>query len=1069
MPLSSRAAAAALIAVPLLLGAAAQAPAPSLPDLHWRLLGPFRGGWSTMAVGVPEQPDTYYFGAAGGGVWKTENAGRTWEAVADEAGIVSVGAIAIAPSDSRVIYADSGQPEPRYDIAAGDGVYRSGDSGHTWQHVGLEAPRYLSTILVDPQDPNVVTVAAPGHLFGPDKNRGVYRSSDGGRTWTQTLFIDDNTGVVDLAADPRHPQEVYAAAWQARNWPWLSYFTPMVGQASGLYKSADGGRTWAPLRGEGWPKSALGRIGLAVTDTPLGTRIYATVDSEEDGGIWRSDDGGAHWQRVNNDGDMFGSWYFSRITVAPDNPDVLYTSGQSIRRSTDAGKTFVVVKGAPGGDDYHGLWINPKHPDHWITASDQGTVISVDAGKTWSDWYNQPTGQFYHLAADKRFPYWIYSGQQDSGTVGIASRSDYGALTFRDWQPVGGDERDYDIPDPADPLTVYGSGLGGRISRWDARTGQVANVSPWPVSSYGKRPTTVKYRYTWIAPLVASTQAPYALYAGAQVLFRSTDRGAHWQTISPDLTGADPKAQHCEGDVAITAARACGYGVIYSIGLSPRDGKLIWVGTDDGLIQLSRDGGAHWAKVTPADLPDWARVNSVDPSALDAGTAYAVADNHRQDDFTPHVWRTHDFGKTWRSITAGLPPDHFVAVVRADPQQAGLLYAGTDTGVYVSFDDGEHWRDLQLNLPHAWVRDLLVHGDDLIAATQGRALWVLDDVSPLRRMHDGADGTPIRLLPPASAYRLRGDNNRDTPLPPETPQGGNPPAGATIDYFVDADEKGPVSLEIRDAQGQLVRRFSSDDKPPALNAERYFSEAWIKPAPMLSAAPGWHRFIWNLRYPQPQAIAYDYTIAATYGQDTPVLPQGPFVLPGRYQVSLSAGDKVAQAPLLIQLDPRVKATAAQLQQSLAFSMAVGNALGQAYLAKAEAQAVVDQIESIKPKLTGPEAGPALHALDAFLADAEPLLKKSPGSADDLASLSAVLAGLETDAESADVAPTTAQRNVLGDYSTRLGHGIAVWRTLRTIRLDTLNAQLQGSGLGPVALPSADQLRADAPDGGKDLP
>ncbi len=666
-----------------------------LAGLQWRLVGPFRGGWSTMAAGIADQPGTFYFGTAGGGVWKTTNAGATWESTSEGITDAAIGAIAIAPSNPKVLYAGAGHPEPRYDIASGNGVYKTMDGGAHWQNVGLKATRHIGAILIDPRDENTVLVGALGHIFGPSPDRGVFRTTDGGTTWKKTLFVDNQTGVSDLAADPAHPNIVFASAWTARDWPWLSYFTPIEGEGSAIYASQDAGLTWKRLNGEGWPKGKLGRIGLAVTHLKSdATRIYASIDSEEHGGLYRSDDAGAHWQKVN-DAKAVSTWYESRLTVAPNDPDTLYTVGQSIHKSTDAGKTFTIFKGAPGGDDYHYVWINPKHPNHIITASDQGTVVSVDDGAHWSDWYNQPTGQFYHLATDNRFPYWIYSGQQDSGTVGIASRSDYGAISFRDWHPVGGDERDYDIPDPEDPNIVYGSGLGSRISRWDSRTGEVQNVSPWPVSAYGARPTDVKYRYTWISPIAFSAHAPYAFYAGTQVLFRSNDKGQHWDIISPDLTGKRDGAKHCDGDVPIANATACGYGVIYSIAPSPRSNDEIWIGTDNGRIQMTANGGKRWNDVTPKSIPAWSRIDSLDLSALEPGTAYAAVDNHRQDDFRPMAVRTHDNGKTWTKIANGLPDGHFVAVVRADPLRKGLLYAGTDAGVYVSFDDGDRWQPLQ--------------------------------------------------------------------------------------------------------------------------------------------------------------------------------------------------------------------------------------------------------------------------------------------------------------------------------------------------------------------------------------
>lgn len=1056
------------VSIALVLAARALADPLPLPELHWRLLGPFRGGWATVAAGVPDAPDTFYFGAAGGGVWKTENAGRTWSPISDAAGIVSVGALAIAPSNPSVIYVGSGQPEPRYDVAAGDGVWKSTDGGRSWTHLGLQGARHIGAILVDPRDADVVTVAALGHWFGPNPERGVYQSRDGGQTWNHVLAIDEQTGAVDLAADPRNPDLLYAAVWQARAWPWLSYFTPLVGKNSGIYRSRDGGRTWQRLTGGGWPSGALGRIGLAVTDAAGGVRVYATLDAEKEGGVWRSDDGGDTWTRVNDDADTFGNWYFSRLTVDPRDPDTLYAMGQSIRRSRDGGKTWTEIKGAPGGDDYHFLWIDPQHPERWIAASDQGATVSVDGGRSWSSWYNQPTGQFYRLATDRRFPYWIYSGQQDSGTVAIASRSDYGGIGARDWHPVGGDERDADLPDPNDPDIVYGSGLGGRISRWDARTGQVKNVSPWPVSSYGARPTTVKYRYTWIAPLAATRRA---LYAGAQVLFESRDRGEHWRVISPDLTGKERNAKDCQGEVVIAAARACGYGVIYSIEPSPRDERELWVGTDDGLVWLTRDAGAHWQNVTPQDLPVWARINSVAVSALEAGVAYLVADNHRQDDFAPHAWRTRDYGRTWQPIAAGLPAGHFVSVLRADPEKRGLLYAGTDEGVYVSFDDGAHWQSLQLDLPHAWIRDLQVHGDDLIAATQGRAIWVLDDLTPLRQLSAAATRAPLRLFAPATAYRVHANNNKDTPLPPEEPLGENPPAGAVFDYWIGAPPSGPLRLEIYDAQNRLVRRYASDEPPPRLKAARYFAPEWLKPAPRLSAAPGMHRFVWDLRWPRPRALKYEYSIAAVFGLDTPLTPQGPYALPGRYVVVLKDDQRSVSAPLTVVLDPRVSADEVALRDALDFSQAVGQRLEQAYAAATERQALRQQLATLDARLENDAAHADLRrevqALNAALAG-KPETAESDETPD-LAAIGDALAALETDLESADGAPTAGQRALLADYGGKLDARLAEWRKLRDTELPRLDARLRAAGLPPVTIPPPQTRPADPAPAGKDWP
>ncbi|MBA3897694.1 MAG: hypothetical protein H0X36_11305, partial [Sphingomonadaceae bacterium] len=746
---------AALLAATLLFGAPASAEPVSparYSDLHWRQLGPFRGGWASMIEGVPDRLNTFYFGASGGGIWRSDDAGRTWVSVFDRGGSSAIGAIAIAPSDPDTIYAGGGQPEPRYDVQSGRGVYRSSDGGKTWSDLGLADTRYIGRIWVSPTDPNTVLVGAVGHFFGASAARGVFRSIDGGKSWSQTLAPGDRTGVADLAADPANPRTIFAAAWEARQWPWQSYFTKVAGPGSAIYRSDDGGVTWRRLSGGGWPTGPLGRISLATARTAGGLRLYAVIDAAKDGGLWRSDDGGANWRHVNDE-QAIASYYASRITADPRDPDVVYTVGQSLRRCDQGGARCEIVRGSPGGDDYHQLWIDPKHPGRMAAASDQGAAVTVNGGETWSDWYNQPTGQLYHLAADNRFPYWIYSGQQDSGTVAIASRSDYGAPNLRDWHPVGGDERDYDIPDPVDPNIVYGSGLGGHVSRWDARTGQSSEISPWPVSSYGLRPTTVKHYYNWVTPLVASRTGPATLYLGGEIVFRSRDRGLSWTEISPDLTGKAAGAQRCGGDVAIADARACGYGTITALEPSPLSADEIWAGADTGMVHASRDGGAHWADVTPPSVRDWSKISSIDLSALDARTAYIAVDAQRLDDFSPQVFRTHDGGATWTPIGKGLPEGRIVSAVRADPVKAGLLYAGTETGVYVSFDDGGRWQSLQQNLPTAWARDLLVHGDDLVVATQGRAIWVLGDLALLRQMTSAPASTRAHLFTPATALR----------------------------------------------------------------------------------------------------------------------------------------------------------------------------------------------------------------------------------------------------------------------------------------------------------------------------
>ena len=1035
------------------------------PEVSWRLLGPYRGGWTTQTLGLPSAPDTYYTATAGGGLWKTEDSGNSWRPLTDATPVTSVGALAIAPSDAKVLYLGSGQPEPRYDIIAGSGVYRSRDGGETWASAGLADSRHIGALSVYPRDPNPVLAAVLGHVFGPGGERGVYLSDDGGDHWRRTLAIDDSSGAVDLARDPGNAEVIYAATWTMRVWPWLSYFTPLEGAGSAIHRSTDGGRTWTRLAGEGWPAGPLGRIGIAVTHVGASTRIYASVASEAHGGFYRSDDAGLHWQKVNA-ADWSTNWYTARVTVSPTDPDLVYTVGQSIHASHDGGKTFEVIRGAPGGDDYHHLWINPQDPRRMAASSDQGTIITVNGGRTWSSWYNQPTGQFYYLSADNQFPYWIYSGQQDSGTVGIASRSDYGALSLRDWHPVGGEERDYDLADPEDPGIVYGSGLGGRITKWIAKTGEAQNLSPWPLSSYGKRPTDFRFHYTWFTPLAFSKRPPYALYAGAQVLFRSLDRGEHWERISPDLSRRYPAQKNCDGDPDPPRAAACGYGVVNTIVPSSRDNAEIWVGTDDGRVWQTQDGH-NWHDVTPAATPLWAKLSSIDLGAS-PGLAYVAIDNHRQDDFAPRVLMTRDYGRRWIDLSAGLPRGHFVSVVRADPVRAGLLYAGTDEGVSVSFDDGRHWQSLKRNLPAVWVHDLLVKDRDLIAATNGRGLWVLDDLSPLRQVEAGR--IDARLYQPASAYRLRPNQNRDTPLTAETPLGRNPATGAVIDYWLPPGVKGAVVLEVRDSKGELVRRISSADPPDRPHAEHYFEERWVGAPARLAATPGAHRFVWDLRYPRPQAIVYAYGLAATVTDGALPTPTGPLALPGDYRLTLNVEGKLLESRLSVALDPRVTASAADLKSALEFSSSLAPDLAAAARAHADVTAWKQALEARRAAI---DKDPRLKALQikvaAFADGLEALTKDGGEQSVSLKGGSSVLSAIATDVEGADRAPTAAQREAATVGSRRIRDAVSAWATLSGAGLAELNREFAAHKLSPLKLTAAAPA-AVAPEGhSRELP
>ncbi|MBU6508990.1 MAG: hypothetical protein KGQ73_02225 [Gammaproteobacteria bacterium] len=1031
---------------------AATSLAPLYSQLHWREVGPFRGGWSTMAVGVPSEPNVFYFGGADGGVWKTTDAGLTWLPLFQQAGSISVGALAIAPSNPQVIYVGTGQVAARYDVVDGDGVYRSDDGGKSWTHVGLDDTRHIGRIWIDSKNPDVVLVAALGHYFGPNAERGVFRSEDGGQHWQKVLFVNDDTGAVDLASDDAHPDVVFAATWQTRQYPWLAYYKPDSGLGSGIWKSTDEGRTWTRLAGHGLPAGALGRIGLAVAPGTDDQRVYATIDAPQNPGLYRSDNGGSDWKYLGQK--ELANSYFDRIAVDPKNPDVLYVMNRSVARSTDGGKNFAWFKGAPGGDDYHFMWINPDNDQYMILASDQGTTVSVDGGEHWSSWYNQPTGQFYHVATDGRFPYRIYSGQQDSGTVETKSRSDFGQITVRDWHPVGGDERSYAVPDREDPNIVYVGGLGGHVSRFDARTGLVQNISATPISHYGERPSKTQYRYNWFYPVVTDPHAAHTLYLGSQLLFKSADGGMHWSAISPDLSGADPKAaRNCNSnDLTLEEARNCGYGEIFTIAPSPVKAGEIWVGTTDGLIHLTRDGGAHWQNVTPPEMPLWGRVNQIDASPVDPATAYTAVDTHRWDNPGVFVYRTHDYGKTWTKIANGIPAGQYVYVVRQDPVNPKLLYAGTNAGAYVSFDDGDAWQPLQLNLPNVRVRDLTVHGSDLIAATQGRALWVLDDVAPLRQASAALMDQTAYLFKPEAAIRVRNNNNKDTPLPPEIPAARNPPAGAVLDYWLGKNVGGPVMLAIYNDQGNLVREFASNTPPPLLKTEpQYFENGWLGAPQALSAAPGAHRFVWGLRYPRPDSLRYSYGINAVYGVGTPVIPRGPLVLPGRYTVKLTAAGHTYGEPLEVRLDPRVHPASDALQQQLELALQIDRAMDASASAYHELGQLHTQLAGLSKQLSGkPARAGLLTAVDALDKKIAALQTKAANERNFMA-INARLTDLAAQINDGDRAPPASYLQAFSQYKGYADSALKEWRSIQANEVPMLNRKLVQQGLTPLRL------------------
>jgi photosystem II stability/assembly factor-like uncharacterized protein len=1007
-------------------------------EMRWRCIGPFRGGRTVAATGIPGEPNVFFVGVNNGGVWKTTDAGRVWTPLFDEQPTQSIGAIALAPSDPNVIYVGSGEGLQRPDLSVGDGVYRSRDGGKTWRHVGLSDGQQIGAILVDPRDANRVFVAVLGHPYGPNPERGVFRSKDGGETWERVLYKDENTGAIALAFDPKDPQILYADLWAARQAPW-EIGASFNGPGSGLFQSRDGGGTWKRLE-TGLPTIAqgLGRIGIAVAPSDS-NRLYAQVDADPaHGGTYRSDDAGATWRRVNSESRISGrGGDFAEVKVDPKNPDVVYVANTSTYRSTDGGRTFIAIKGAPGGDDYHTIWINPEHPEILLLASDQGATVSVNGGKTWSSWYNQPTAQFYHVITDNQFPYRVYGGQQESGSAGVASRGDDGSIHFGDWHPVGVEEYGYVAPDPLDSNVLY----GGKASRYDRRTGDIQDISPAPIRG--------KYRFVRTMPILFSPLDPRLLYLGSNVLFATKNGGRNWDTLSPDLTRETYDVPANLGIFApLDPEKGKHRGVIYTIAPSPKDSLRIWVGTDDGLIHVTADGGKSWKNVTPKALTSWSKVSLIAASHSDPAAAYAAVNRIRLDDLRPHIYRTRDGGAAWQEIVRGIPENVVVNAVREDSLRRGLLFAGTERGVYVSFDDGDEWQSLRLNLPATSVRDLVVHGDDVIVGTHGRSFWILDDITPLRQMAPEVAAADAYLYRPQAAIRVRRSQWPDTPLPPEEPAGKNPPDGAIIDYVLKGRSSQPVTLEIADASGRLVRRYSSADRPEAIDPELNVPTYWVRPTPILSAEPGMHRFVWDLHFPPPDVLEHEYPISAIPG-DTPRHPLGPAALPGAYTVRLSAFGRAWTAPLAVRMDPRVTTPVEGLAERFRLATGIAEALRRDSAALSQVKRLRARLAEVIPRASG-EAKQSVASLEADLAALEGSGGgRGAGSAENLSGVNGKLAAVYAIIEGSDAAPTTQAATAVTDLQDSLAKVLTRWDEVRTRSLPATNAELKKAGLPTI--------------------
>ena len=1028
------------------IGRAQQIPESLYSEMKWRMIGPFRAGKVNAVAGVPGNPGVYYFGADGGGVWKTTDGGAVWKPIFDKEPVASIGALALAPSNPSIIYVGTGVNTIFADSSYGDGIYKSIDGGANWQPVGLNDARHIGRILIDPRNPDVVLVAAMGHSSGPNEERGVFRSADGGRSWKKVLYKDNVTAAVDLCFEPGNPRVVYATLWHGVRKPGQkgTSFEP----GSGLYKSIDEGLTWTQITGHGLPEGDWGRAGVAVAPENRGQRVYVIVEAKDKkGGLYRSDDAGATWKKATEDQRITGYWYMSEIFVDPKNADIVYLPSQNLYRSNDGGHTFTAIKGAPGGDDYHTVWIDPTNSQRIMLGVDQGATISLNGGESWTTWYNQPTGEFYRVATDHRFPYWVYGPQQDSGTAGIISRGNNGQITERDWFPVGPGESGYTIPDPLDADVVYNAGPGGSVVRLSKTTGQVRDISPAPVSFESK------YRFNWTIPMAFSPQDPHLLYLGTQFLLKTSNGGTSWDAMSADLTRVRPDEKDSK------QAR----GTILTIAPSEVKEGVIWVGTDDGNIQLTKDSGRVWQNVTPPNVSEWSTVSIVEASHFDAGTAYAAVNRNNHDDLHPHIFRTRDFGQTWQETTRGIREIDFARTVREDPVRKGLLYAGTETGVYVSFDDGEHWQPLRLNMPVVAIHDLAVEQDDLVAATYGRSFWILDDLSPLRQMDARTVPTGAHLFTPRTAIRVRRDENQDTPLPPEVPAGKNPPDGAILNYVLPANASGEIQLGIYDAEEKLVQSFSSAAALKEPEETPFVAQYWIGHQQALSKSAGMHRFVWNLRYADPRAMhpqsPYNYPIAAIVGS-TPLPPEGPLVLPGKYEVRLKAGGQVLRQPLEVKMDPRVTVARNEWQSSLELQLRISALLERNFDGYQQTKQLrVGLAELMKRPKEDPVAM-AASALDGKVAvldgEATPILE-TPKSASFMA-VNDTLTALMALVDGADFAPSEESFAAYRRICKGSNEALAAWQELKNKDVAALNALLGKSNL--TALPEVPNLGAE---------
>ncbi|MCU1333818.1 MAG: hypothetical protein JWM08_2810 [Candidatus Angelobacter sp.] len=1010
--------------------------------MRWRQVGPFRGGRVLAVTGVPGEPNVFYFGGASSGVWKSTDAGTNWQPLFDKQSIASIGAIAVAPSDHNVIYVGSGEGCIRGNISYGNGVYKSVDAGKTWKNIGLKDTQHVGALIIDPKNPNTVFVAALGHAYGPNEERGIFRTTDGGATWQKVLYKDNRTGAIDVVFDPNNSSTLFASLWEMYRNPWS---LNSGGPGSGLYKSIDGGTTWTHIEGHGLPPGIMGRIGISVSGADS-NKIYAMVESKE-GGLYRSDDGGDSWIRMNEDGRLRQrAWYFSHIFADPKSPDTVYVLNTGMFRSTDGGRTFGLLP-APHGD-HHGLWIDPDNTDHLINGNDGGATVSLDGGRTWSTQYNQPTAQFYHVITDNRWPYYIYGAQQDNSTIAIKSYDDDGVIGRQDWYPVGGGESGYIAPYPPDPNITFAN-AEAFTSRFDKRTEQLVDISVWPLDVSGNGAEKLLHRFNWTSPLTISPHDPNTIYTAAEKVFKSTNAGQSWTAISGDLTRNDKaKQKPSGGPITLDITSVEYYDTIFALAESPLKKDTLWAGTDDGVIQLTTDGGQHWANVTPRDMPEWSMISIIEASHHDPNTAYVAVDRHKFDDFRPLIFRTRDNGKSWILTANGIPEGAYVRSVREDPKRKGLLYAGTETGVYFSVDDGGHWQPLKLNLPTVPIHDLEIHGDDLIAATHGRAFWVLDDITPLRQLDTVSSTAEMVLFKPQTALRL----HLPTDIERRGPVGDNPPPGAIISYYFRTAPKGEVKLEVIDSTGKVVRKLSSkekkgDEQPPEWPDQ-------VKEVTTIPASAGMNRYAWNLRWEPPVKIP-----GAFYSG---IGPQGPLAQPGQYTVKLTAGNQTQSQPLEIVMDPRTRnVNADDLRKQFELALQVRDANMELHRAVNQVRTMRAEIKAMQQRFDDdPKVKPLLEqaaALDKKMAPVEEQLIQvnMKGSEANLAfpnMLNEQLDSFSGIVQAGDGAPSQQQYEVFKLLRGQLDQQLAAWKQITSTDVAAFNQAMQNSNTPALYLP-----------------